>query len=69
MFRLFLIEQLVKVLALEKFHGSEDGAEHIAPESHGVVDFIGIDNPQKDQVRMNLVYFTGYFAEDVPYDP
>lgn len=65
---LLFVEQFVEGFSLEELHCSEDGAEHVATEPHGIVYFISVDDPQEDEVGVDLIDFTSYFAKDIGHN-
>ena len=55
------------MLGLEELECSKDGTEHVACDAQVVVDGVSVDNPQEYEVRMNLIYFAGNFAQYVSH--
>ena len=59
----------MKVFSFQVLDGSKDGAEHVAAESHIVVNFIGVYDPQKDEVGIYFIDSTCYLAQNVSHYP
>lgn len=60
---------MVKVFAFQELDGSKDSTEHVTAESHVVVNFIGVYDPQKDKVGIYFIDSTCYLAQDVSHYP
>ena len=66
--RLLLHQQLSELLGLQELKCSEDGAEHVTAKAHRKIHIFPEDDAQEDEVRVYLVHFACYFAEDVGDD-
>lgn len=63
-----LLYQISELLALEELEGSEDGAEHVATQTHREVDLLAVYDSEENEVSMDLIDLAGDFAQNVSHD-